>query len=176
MSRFFPHTPYAEDQPLSRTLLTTHVLHRGFQVGTTLGLLAGGTRTLILPLVRSSHPRLSTALVRALVERSAGVGALAGTAAVMVMLPMKMWDQTEIQWQDRAWRLRENEGQMEVDDWSLTGTAAGALLVGWKTMRGEAGRWKRIVGGAGMGNMTGVLGYLTWRYAIRGGKREETVI
>ena len=30
MSRFFPHTPYAEDQPLGHSILTVHVLTRGF--------------------------------------------------------------------------------------------------------------------------------------------------
>jgi hypothetical protein len=33
MSRFFPHAAYAEDQPLAKTILTTHVLTRAFQAG-----------------------------------------------------------------------------------------------------------------------------------------------
>jgi hypothetical protein len=37
MSRLFPHTPHAEDQPLSKTILTTHVLTRGFQAGSLIG-------------------------------------------------------------------------------------------------------------------------------------------
>lgn len=37
MSRLFPHPPYAEDQPLSHTILYTHVLTRGIQAGTLIG-------------------------------------------------------------------------------------------------------------------------------------------
>ncbi|KAF3359202.1 Aminopeptidase Y [Verticillium dahliae VDG1] len=38
MSRFFPHTAFAEDQPLARTILWTHVLTRAATMGSILGL------------------------------------------------------------------------------------------------------------------------------------------
>lgn len=41
MSALWPHPPYAEDQPHHHTILTTHVLFRGFQAGSILGSLSG---------------------------------------------------------------------------------------------------------------------------------------
>lgn len=37
MSRYFPHTAYAEDQPLSRTILGVHVLTRAHTTGAAVG-------------------------------------------------------------------------------------------------------------------------------------------
>lgn len=46
MSALFPVADYAEDQRFARTILTTHVLHRGFQSGAFVGAVIGGIRTL----------------------------------------------------------------------------------------------------------------------------------
>ncbi|MCJ1243020.1 hypothetical protein MMC30_000216 [Trapelia coarctata] len=53
-----PHPPYADDQPLARTILTTHVLHRGFQAGSLLGALVGSSRFLYRKLRPSPDPPL----------------------------------------------------------------------------------------------------------------------
>ncbi|CAH0029296.1 unnamed protein product [Clonostachys rhizophaga] len=65
-----------------------------------------------------------------------------------------MYGREEIEWRDRSWRLLENEGQLETDDWTYAGMVAGpAVLAATK-------------GGA----LGGMLGYMTWRYGINGGK------
>lgn len=53
--------------------------------------------------------------------RSTGLGSLAGAAVMAITLAGMMYAKTEIEWQDRAWRLLENEGQRGVDEWSLGG-------------------------------------------------------
>ncbi|MCJ1256292.1 hypothetical protein MMC24_004113 [Lignoscripta atroalba] len=169
MSRYFPHSDYAEDQPFFKTLLTAHVLYRGFQSGSMLGIVAGTTRSLLL--LRGSTLAAIGPLVRATIERSAGVGGVMGTGLLAVSLTARMWGREEIEWRDRSWRLLENQGQMEVDDWSLAGAVLGAVAVTMSTRRGELRRWRRVVGGAGIGSMAGVMGYMAWRYGVRGGKR-----
>ena len=127
MSRFFPHTPYAEDQPFFGTILTTHVLYRGFQTGAFLGLAASSATSAI-----KRQAVLPTAL------RATGNGAILGTALMIPGLAIRMWGREEIEWRDRSWRLLENRGQMEVDDWSLAGTLAGGLATSRKLARGQA--------------------------------------
>jgi hypothetical protein len=78
----------------------------------------------------------------------------------------QMWGKEEIEWEDRSWRLLENKGQMAVDDWSLVGTAAG-LIAGLRAQPFSA--W-RVAGGAGIGSMIGVGGYMVWRHGVHGGR------
>ncbi|KAK3697950.1 hypothetical protein LTR37_017174 [Vermiconidia calcicola] len=164
MSRFFPHTAYAEDQPYAQMLLTYHVLHRGLQSGAVVGLGISVVRSLI------RHTPLATAALR-----SSGYGAIIGTALMVPGLASQMAGKTEIEWKDRSWRLLENEGQKEVDDWSNAGFVAGALA----TVRSDAfrqlrqGRWVKLVGGAAMGSLLGVTGYMAWRYGVHGGRRAQ---
>ncbi len=83
-----------------------------------------------------------------------------------------MWGREDIEWKDRAWRLLENEGQVEVDTWSGVGMVGGAAAtVGVGRRYGLARGFRAVVGGAGLGGVAGVLGYVGWRYGIRGGER-----
>ncbi|MCJ1421311.1 hypothetical protein MMC32_007674 [Xylographa parallela] len=179
MSHLFPHTAYAEDQPLAHTILTTHVFFRGFQSGAAVGLLLGSARhSLSLLRQRRNPPSLSQlyaparlAFLPATIVRSTAVGAVVGTAVMAVALPGRMWGREEIEWQDRSWRLLENKGQQEVDAWGIIGAGVGALMgIGGRTGLVERGVWKGIVGGAGVGTMVGVAGYMVWRYGVEGGK------
>ena len=86
----------------------------------------------------------------------------------MVALPLRMNGRSEIEWQDRSWRLLENQGQMEVDDWSLAGTAVGGLAA---AVQQGGGGWKAVMGKTGLGSIAGVVGYMGWRYGVRGGER-----
>lgn len=69
-----------------------------------------------------------------------------------------------------------NPGQVEVDDWSLVGTLIGGIVVGVRgsvtasTMTGKTA--VMVLGGAGVGNMLGVAGYMVWRYGVKRGKFE----
>ncbi|KAH2076243.1 hypothetical protein KXW39_006988 [Aspergillus fumigatus] len=157
------HPPHAEDQPYAHLILTTHVFDRGFQAGSVLGVAVGIVRAL-----RSRNPYLSAASI---ITRSTGFAAFLGSCAMTVVLPIRMAGKERIEWQDRAWRLLENKGQVEVDTWSSIGMTAGfgmtAVIMRRNALRLEV--WKHLVGGAALGNLAGVVGYLGWRYGVNGG-------
>jgi hypothetical protein len=81
-----------------------------------------------------------------------------------------MWGREEIEWQDRSWRLTQNKGQVECDDWTYGSMLAAAAAVAWK---GKGLGWRGAVGGVGAGSVIGTLGYMGWRYGVKGGKFEE---
>jgi hypothetical protein len=86
-----------------------------------------------------------------------------------------MLGKERIEWEDRSWRLLENKGQVECDDWTYTGMLAGSLAA---VRRGDLGwnaGWRSVMGGVGkvgVGGTLGMLGYLAWRYGVNGGKRK----
>lgn len=172
MSQFWPHTPYAEDQPHSAAILTKHVLYRGFQTGAIVGPMVGLARYAIPIFRKTSATHIG---LLSLLLRSSGTGAVLGVGVVAAMLPFRMWGREDIEWKDRAWRLLENRGQVEVDNWGAVGAALGG--VGLLARRGGARGvpWRMAVGGLGMGSTAGVLGYMIWRHGIKGGKWEEVV-
>ena len=161
MSRWYPHTEYAEDQPHARVILTGHVVDRAFQTGATIGLATGAIRSLI-----RRQPLASTIL------KPTGYGALIGAGLMIPLLPFYMKDKTDIEWKDRSWRLLENEGQKEVDDFASVGFVGGVVAAARSEAfrQGRSGRWVKLVGGAAAGELLGVMGYMAWRYGIHGGK------
>lgn len=169
MSHLWPHAAYAEDQPYHTAILTTHVLYRGFQTGAVIGPLVGAARYALAPKTVTSIP-LSRVLLR-----STGTGALWGVGVLAVALPVRMWGREEIEWRDRAWRLLENKGQVEVDNWGLAGMGMGLGGVGVLLRRKGVRGWRMGVGALGMGSTAGVLGYMVWRHGVKGGKWEEAV-
>lgn len=149
MSYLFPTAEYAEDQPLPRTILTTHVLSRGFQLGSAIGLLNSSAAYLL-----NRRPLTAPILLR-----SAGTGGIIGAGIVGVGLVARMWGREEIEWKDRSWRLRFNTGQVAIDTWGEPAAALGVLLVASRGLAGSApGRWRGFVGGAGVGSLVGVVG------------------
>ncbi|EIM84082.1 uncharacterized protein STEHIDRAFT_170471 [Stereum hirsutum FP-91666 SS1] len=118
--------------------------------------------------------------------RSSGFSSLFTSALLCALiLPYQMSGREPIEWQDRTWRLLENKGQMEVDEW--TGVGAGVGLVGGLVARqrgsGMGGRGletgavklgvRGVVGAAGVGSLVGLAGYFGWRYGWKGGKWDE---
>lgn len=87
---------------------------------------------------------------------------------VAVMLAVRMKGREEIEWQDRSWRLQENRGQLEVDDWSiggmLLGGGGGTLL--WR-MNGMPFGWRVFAGLIGIGSVASIPGYIFSRYVVR---------
>lgn len=165
MSRFFPHTPYAEDQPLSRTILTTHVIARAI---TASALISAGITT-TRQLVPAFRPKVTDLSLAPRLLRSASTGTLVAVGLGAAMTVGRMQGRDEIEWQDRSWRLLENKGQVETDDWTVAGMAAGAAV---GAAVGGLG-WRGAVGGMGLGSVGGMLGYLGWRYGVNGGKFPE---
>ena len=124
MSRLWSHAPYAEDQARSKEILSTHVLFRGFESGAMVGPVVGTAYHLLRLRRTVAPPSFYVTLVR-----SCGVGATIFTSASAVGLVARMWNREEIEWKDRAWRLLENKGQVEVDDWGVGGMALGGATL-----------------------------------------------
>jgi len=81
-----------------------------------------------------------------------------------------MWGREEIEWKDRSWRLLENKGQVECDDWTYP-----AMLLGGATAAAKWNGlgWRGAAAGVGMGSVLGMMGYMGWRYGVKGGKFED---
>ncbi|KAI1876521.1 hypothetical protein JX265_004047 [Neoarthrinium moseri] len=166
MSRYFPHTAYAEDQPLSHTILTTHVLTRAITMGTVIG--AGSFTGKDIYRRLRGRPPVAMAMPRSqLFFRAAGVSTLWTLGIVSLGLVGRMWGREEIEWQDRSWRLLENQGQVECDDWTYGGMLAGLGAAATVARpRGLLG----VLGLVGTGSLAGMFGYMGWRYGVHGGK------
>lgn len=77
-----------------------------------------------------------------------------------------------VEWQDRAWRLLANRGQVAVDAWTvggmLLGGGYGAVLARTRPL-GATG----VLGASGLGGALGVAGYCVWRCGMGGGKWDD---
>lgn len=123
-----------------------------------------------------------------------GISSLWAIGLTSAALAARMQGREDIEWQDRAWRLLENPGQLETDDWTYAGmtaglaayTAAVATTTSTATMKRSplvllskvGGAKGRVVGGlllgvlgsAGTGSVVGTVGYMGWRYGVHGGE------
>lgn len=163
MSRYFPHAPYAEDQPLAHTILTSHVIVRTITLSTIIAAGITTTRQLI-PVFR---PKAAALAFTPRLIRSASTGTVVALGLGALMTLGRMHGREEIEWQDRSWRLLENKGQLETDDWTAVGAGVGAVL-GAQAAKGLG--WRGAVGGLGLGTVGGMIGYMGWRYGVNGGK------
>lgn len=173
MSRFFPQAAYAEDQPLSRTILTTHCLTRGATTGAVVSSGVFFARSVLQrpSTPTASTPTLSQPLPRRFL-RAAGTGTAVGTVLLAGATVWRMYGREEVEWQDRSWRLVGNRGQVECDDFTYAGAVGGLGVWAWR--RGLKGLgWRGPVGAAGLGSVVGTVGYMVWRYGVEGGKFEE---
>lgn len=168
MSRYFPTAEYADDQPLARTILTTHVLARGATTGALIGGSIFAVRDLVYPRLRSStatfKPATSASPVLPRLLRATGTGTVVGTALLAVALAFRMQGREDIEWRDRSWRLQHNRTQVAYDDWNCGGALAG--LVG-AALAGalKSASWRGMVGAAGAGSVVATVGYLPWSLA-----------
>ncbi|KAF5023138.1 hypothetical protein F66182_4794, partial [Fusarium sp. NRRL 66182] len=127
MSRFLPHSSYAEEQPLAHTILTGHVIVRTVTLNT---IIASGIATSrhLIPFLR---PRTTSAVPLSLTPRlirAASTGTVAALGMGALVTLGRMRGREEIEWRDRSWRLLENQGQLETDDWTLVGAGVGAFV------------------------------------------------
>ncbi|KAL9596339.1 MAG: hypothetical protein Q9219_005856 [cf. Caloplaca sp. 3 TL-2023] len=159
----FPHPTYAEDQPWAGTILTIHCLHRGFNAGAILGLVAPFVRS-AFQTVLQRPPLVSPLPWSARLLSSVAIGSIGGTALLAVGMTGRMWGREEIEWKDRSWRILANKGQNREDDWSLGGIILGTVVTGImaKRLRITTGisPWRAVVGGAAAGSVLGTLGHV----------------
>ncbi|KAL8410035.1 hypothetical protein RB594_008216 [Gaeumannomyces avenae] len=186
MSRLFPHADYAEDQPLHRTILATHVAARAATTGTLAGAAVLGARALLpkraaTPTTKTAATAPTAAALRLLRASGSGVAWATALAGLYLGASMARWEPIESQ--DRAWRLMENQGQLETDDWTVAGTAAGVVAATAVASSGGGFRagvrllgWRGLLGAAGSGSVIGMVGYLGWRYGIKKGQREAVAL
>ncbi|KAH6689620.1 hypothetical protein F5X68DRAFT_73955 [Plectosphaerella plurivora] len=183
MSRFlFPVADYAEDQPLAHTILLTHILARSVTTGAVVGLGIFGAREAAarfypsrasLPGLPKGAPITQPVLPR--LARVAGTSVVWTIGFMAVGTVFRMWGREDIEWRDRSWRLLQNAGQVEVDDWTYPGMVIGAALGFTAAGRAQAGKvaakgWKVVLGAVGLGSVAGTVGYMGWRYGVHGGK------
>jgi len=163
MTSFVAHTDHAEDQPHAHGILTFHVLRAGAAAGSIVSAATATLATLYY------GPRTLRAFGSRLVGHSAR-GIVYGTLFGGLALAGRMWGREEVEWQDRSWRLLENRGQMELDNWLLAGSGLGAATALVALQRGAL---VKVLGGAGVGATAGTIGYMGWRYGVNGGKFPE---
>lgn len=156
MNRIIDHPAYAEDQPHSYLILTTHVLHRAITTGSIFGMLYGGGRFAF-----SSSTRAATTLP-AMLLRSSSTGVLVCSGVTALALAGRMYGREEIEWNDRSWRLLESRGQNRTDEWSAAGMVGGA--VGGAAVGRKVGvaACRAAMGGAGAGSVLGVVMMMAW--------------
>jgi hypothetical protein len=155
MTSLFPHPPYAEDQPYARTILYLHVMRASAMSFSFLSLFRFPA-SLIAARYRKTPVDYNTILARTL--KTASRGLVVGTAAGALMTWGRMKGREEIEWKDRAWRIQENNGEVNTD-WVTFGAAAGGAVGGLVAARkgvipltvGNA-----VLGGAAVGMASGV--------------------
>ncbi|KAF2258263.1 hypothetical protein CC78DRAFT_526643 [Lojkania enalia] len=160
MSSLFPHTSYAEDQPFSHELLYFHVVRSSTMMCSFASLFTAPVSLLVSRYRHKSPVNFSTFVPRLLTH--SGRGMVFGAALGGLMTWGRMRGREEIEWQDRAWRLLENESQKNTDWTALGGAAAGAVAGAVAARRGVVpfGIGKAALGGAGIGMGIGGPGYM----------------
>lgn len=166
MSQFpWPHPTHAEDQPYAKSLLYVHVFHRGFEAGGLIGSLYGGYK-LYRHSQQLKQPSPAATLtknggMRTIFYPTVARSSLIGAGATMLLLTGRMWGAEDVEWQDRSWRLLENEGQVMHDLYADVGAGVGAAS---GAVSGVASRLpasvmaREVVGRAGLGAVVGFVG------------------
>jgi len=171
LNSLYPHTETAEDQPMSRAILITHVVHRGLPIGATIGALVPIIKTSVL-----KRPSLSATPYIIRILKGSATGTLTAGAICFGVTLARMNGQDDYGWRDRSWRLLENKYQCELDDFSVASAAVGGVF-GARVVRGGAEPvWRGAVGGAGLGTLAGVVIYMGWRHGVNGGKFKEDAV
>ncbi|EFY91788.1 hypothetical protein MAC_02073 [Metarhizium acridum CQMa 102] len=104
--------------------------------------------------------------------RASSAGALWGLGVGAAVVAGRMYGREPVEWQDRSWRLLENRGQLEMDDWTYLGMGSG-VAAAWATgsLKGLGGRG--VLGAVGAGGVVGGLAWAGWRFGVNGGRFKE---
>jgi hypothetical protein len=148
---------YAEDQQYSKLILSTHVIHRGFNLGAIVGIGASLARTGYYKARPSKAtfpiPYGSTPLSQTL--RFAARGGLFGLAFGALALGGRMYSKSLIEWQDRSWRLLQHSTQNQTDHWSLIG--AGLGVIAHAALYRSASTPMRLFGAGALGSSSAIV-------------------
>ena len=111
-------------------------------------------------MLRNSYRKTPTNMA-ALVARtlqSSGRAFALGSAVGALATWGRMRGREEIEWQDRSWRILENEGEKKTDWVTMGGAGAGAVVVAAAARRGvlPASVGTAMLGGVGAGSSVGI--------------------
>lgn len=164
MSEFpWPHPTHAEDQPYAKTLLYVHVFHRGFEAGGFIGLFYENYKLYrYRQQLKQSSPQglgiIKNAGMRNIFFPTMARSSLFGAGAIMLLLTGKMWSKEDVEWQDRSWRLLENEGQVMHDLYADVAAGVAASSVGVVRRPPLSMVAREMMGRAGLGAVVGFVG------------------
>jgi hypothetical protein len=145
MDSLFPQALYAEDQPNAKAILYMHVM-RASAMSFTFFSLARIPITLVRSRFRRVPVDMSTLFTRTL--QSSGRAFVLGSAAGAATTWGRMRGKTEIEWQDRSWRILGNRGEVQTD-WATVGGMGAAAVAG--AVAARRGVIPTSVGKAGLG-------------------------
>jgi hypothetical protein len=156
MTSLFVHTPYAEDQPSAHFILYLHVMRASAMSFTFISMFRIPV-TFASARYRQIPITTSTVIARTVQAsgRAFAIGSFVGAIATCV----RMRGRDDIEWQDRAWRILENEGEVKTDWITLGGAGAGAFASLAAVRRGAIpmGVGSAVLGGVGVGSSIGKL-------------------
>lgn len=180
MDLFIRPSAAAEDLSYSRLILGVHVIHRGYNmwsfigIGSAIGV--GAWKTIrsnqnistTQKITSTSNPFLQRIL------RYSARGSLFGLVFGTIALTGQMWGRETIEWQDRSWRLLSNPTQNQTDHWSLAGAAIGAIT-GYNLAQRQTALLNNlnlntrtmILGGAASGSAIAIISMLAVRALLQ---------
>ncbi|KAF2036047.1 hypothetical protein EK21DRAFT_83770 [Setomelanomma holmii] len=155
MTSLFPHTAYAEDQPNAHAILYLHVMRASAMSFSFISLFRFPA-SLLNARYRKAPIDMRTVTARTL--QSSGRALVLGSAVGALMTWGRMRGKEEIEWQDRAWRVLENKGEVKTDWVAMGGLSAGAAAGLVAARRGvlPTSAGNAILGGAGAGAAVGI--------------------
>lgn len=172
MDFFFAPAAYAEDQANSKIILGVHVLHRGFNLGSMLGI-GASLATMTFQKMRSTSGLIHIYSPLSNTIQFASKGGIYGVGLGAIMLAGRMYDKDLIEWQDRSWRLLNHSTQIQTDEFSLVGAIIGYnLQTVYRSTYPKAPR--ALFGGAAMGSSAAIVAMLAYR-AISGEKVKPSI-
>jgi hypothetical protein len=154
MASLFTQAPYAEDQQNARPILYLHVARASAMTFTFFSLFRLPI-TIIRAQIRKAPVVMSAVIARTLQSSSRAFAI--GSAVGVFMTWGRMRGREEIEWQDRAWRILGNRGEVQTDWATVSGIGAGAVAVAVGVSRGvvPGSVGKAMIGGAGAGSSVG---------------------
>lgn len=154
MASLFAQAPYAEDQQNAQAILYFHVA-RASAMSFTFFSLFRLPITIIRAQIRKSPVDMSATVVRTLQSSSRAFAI--GSAVGALMTWGRMRGREDIEWQDRAWRILGNKGEVQTDWATIGGIGAGAVAGAVAARRGvvPSSVGKAMIRGAGAGSSVG---------------------
>lgn len=155
MASLYSQAVYAEDQQNARPILYLHVMRASAMSFTFISLFRFPASFLN---ARYRKTSVATSAVAARTLRSSGRAFVIGSIVGALATWGRMRGKEDIEWQDRAWRILENKGEVKTDWVAVGATSVGAVAGYTAARKGQIplSVGKAILGGAGVGSAVGI--------------------